>query len=160
MSNPGLLLQIEGLLGDCRHPQYFGWMDLLWFSFGGAGEFGQNRPTHLATLTMPVGRISTTLQIASLRNGRFKAATLVALNPTRTGERFRAVMEDVRVGGFQFQGYSGDRPIHSLELRFFNMEVQHSAEILEKLRHEREEVARSRKVRVRSRPKPSRATRR
>jgi len=121
MTDPGLLLHIDGLEGDCRQPGYEGWIDLLWFSFGGAGEFGQNRPVHRATMTLFVSRVSTVLQIACLRNIRFRSADLVALTPTRTGEKFRGAMEQVRITGFQFQGSSGDRAIHSLELSFFSL---------------------------------------
>lgn len=134
MSNPGLMLQIDGLLGDCKNPRYYGWMDLFWFSFGGAGEFGQNRPSHLATMTMPVGRISTTLQIACLRHRRYRSASLVALNQNHTTEKFHAVMEDVKITGFQFQGYSGDMPIHSLEISYFSMEMKNPADLPDKLR--------------------------
>lgn len=122
MINPGLLLHIEGIQGDCKIPHYQGWMDTFWFSFGGTGEYGQSRHGNLATMTMPVGRISTSLQLASLRNDRFPKATLVALNPNYDSEKFRWHIVDVTITGFQFQGYSMDMPIHSLELKFGALE--------------------------------------
>jgi hypothetical protein len=122
MLNPGLLLHIDGIQGDCRIPHYLGWMDTFWFSFGGTGEYGQSRHGNLATMTMPVGRISTSLQLASLRNERFPNATLVALSPTYDSEKFRWNIVDVTITGFQFQGYSMDMPIHSLELKFGALE--------------------------------------
>lgn len=122
MINPGLLLHIDGIQGDCRIPHYLGWMDTFWFSFGGTGEYGQSRHGNLATMTMPVGRISTSLQLASLRNERFPNATLVALSPTYDSEKFRWNIVDVTITGFQFQGYSMDMPIHSLELKFGALE--------------------------------------
>ena len=48
MLNPGLLLHIDGIQGDCRIPHYLGWMDTFWFSFGGTGEYGQSRHGNLA----------------------------------------------------------------------------------------------------------------
>jgi type VI protein secretion system component Hcp len=129
MTNPGLLLNIDGIDGDCRHPRYGGWMNVLWFSFGGAGEFGQNRPAHSASLKMFAGRISPVLQIACLRGDRFRSASLVALNLSGEAERFRGAMEDVRITGFQYQGEVMDRPIHSLELAFFSMESRETSDV-------------------------------
>jgi type VI protein secretion system component Hcp len=129
MQNPGLLLQIDGINGDCRHPLYPGWMNILWFSFGGAGEFGQNRPGHSASIQMFVGRVSTYLQIACLRGDRFRTASLVALNPSRTGERFHGAMDDVRISGFQYQGSSLDRAIHALEITYHGMELRESSDL-------------------------------
>lgn len=123
MRNPGLMLWIDGIDGDCRDPRYPGWMNVLWFSFCGAGEFGQNRPGHTAAVQMFVGPVSTDLQIACLRGDRFRTATLVALNSTSSGERFHGAMKDVRISGFQFQGSSLGRAIHSLEISFFGMEL-------------------------------------
>ena len=124
MKNAGLLLEIDGLLGDSQNPHYRGWMDLCWFSFGGSGEFGQTRPTDLATMTMPVSRVSTTLQLACLHGERFAEATFVALNPNHTAEICRATMRELQVLDFQFRGYSGDMPIHSLELRFSKLKTK------------------------------------
>jgi type VI protein secretion system component Hcp len=129
MTNPGLLLQIDGIDGDCRHPRYGGWMNVLWFSFGGAGEFGQNRPAHSASMKMFAGRISPFLQIACLRGDRFRFASLVALNLSGEAERFHGAMEDVRITGFQYQGEVMERPIHSLELTFFSMEPREMMDV-------------------------------
>src|SRR5262245_59695490 len=130
--NSGLILQIDGIEGDCRHPRYGGWMNVLWFSFGGAGEFGQNRPTHVASMKMLVGRISTTLQVACLRGDRFRSASLVALHPSGVTERFHGAMEDVRITGFQYEGYALDRAIHSLELTYHVMESREPREAPER----------------------------
>ena len=140
MNNPGLLLQIEGIDGDCRHPSYPGWMNVLWFSFGGAGEFGQNRPGHSVSIQMFVGRVSTFLQIACLRGDRFPSASLVALNPSRTGKRFHGLMDDVRISGFQYQGLSLDRAIHALEITYHGMELQEAPEVLVALPPEPEPI--------------------
>jgi hypothetical protein len=74
MSSRGLLLQIDDFHGDCRHPRYAGWIDLLWFSFGGKGEFGQYRPAQSASMKMSVGRTSTDLKLAYRRGDRFRSA--------------------------------------------------------------------------------------
>jgi type VI protein secretion system component Hcp len=121
MPHRGLILHIDGIEGDCRHPRYGGWINILWFSFGGSGEFGQNRPAHSASMTMHAGRISPRLQIACLRGDRFKFASFVALSPSGDAERFHGAMEAVRVSGFQYQGEAMDRPIHSLELTYLAM---------------------------------------
>jgi hypothetical protein len=123
------LLRIEDVHGDCRHPRYEGWIDLLWFSFAGSGEFGQNRAAHLASMKLFVGRISTDLQLASLRGDRFRSASFVALNHDRTAERFRAAMKQVRITGFQFEGTSLDRAVHSLELNFFSMSARETPDV-------------------------------
>jgi type VI protein secretion system component Hcp len=124
MSHRSLILHIDGIEGDCCHPQYVGWMNVLWFSFGGTGEFGQNRPAHSASMTMFAGRISPTLQLACLRGDRFKTACFVALSPSGDTERFHGAMEGVWITGFQYQGEAMDRPIHSLELTFSGMETK------------------------------------
>ena len=118
MTHAGLFLEIDGLAGDSRTPGFEGWMDVCWFSFGGAGTFGQTRPGTLASITMPVSRVSTRLQMACLNRDRFTEATLVARDATRGEEVIRGKMKNVRVSEFQFRGYSGDMPIHSLELTF------------------------------------------
>jgi hypothetical protein len=129
MRNAGLLLLIDGIDGDCRHPRYGGWMNVLWFSFGGAGEFGQNRPGHVATMTMFGRPVSARLQYACLRGDRFRSAAFVALNVAGDAERFHGAMDDVRITGFQYQGEAMDRPIHSLELTFFSMEPRVRTEV-------------------------------
>jgi hypothetical protein len=124
MTHPGLLLEIDGLAGDSRSPGYEGWMDVCWFSFGGAGTYGQTRPGTLATITMPVSRVSTVLQLACLRRYRFDFATLIARDAARDGELFRGRMKNIRVSEFQFRGYSGDMPIHSLELTYESVVIR------------------------------------
>jgi hypothetical protein len=121
MTSRGLMLQIQEFHGDCRHPRYAGWIDLLWFSFDGTGEFGHNRPAHSASMKLFVGRISTDLQLACLQGERFRSASFVALNHNYTAERFYAKMEEVRITGFKFEGSSLDRAVHSLELSFLSM---------------------------------------
>jgi len=129
MTTRGLMLRIEDFHGDCRYPRYAGWIDLLWFSFGGSGEFGQNRPVHSAAMKLFVGRISTDLQLAYLRGDRFRSASLVALNHNHTAERFHAAMDQVRITGFQFEGTSLDRAVHSLELTFFAMTPRETPDV-------------------------------
>ena len=129
MTHRGLLLHIEDFHGDCRDHRYRGWIDLLWFSFGGAGEFGQIRPVHSAYMKLFVGRISTDLQLAFLRGDRFRSASFVALNHDHTAERFHAAMEQVRITGFQFEGTSLDRAVHSLELTFFAMTPRETPDV-------------------------------
>jgi hypothetical protein len=123
------MLQIEDFHGDCRHPRYAGWIDLLWFSFDGTGEFGHNRPAHTASMKLFVGRISTDLQLACLRGDRFRSASFVALNHDCTAERYSATMEQVRITGFQFEGSSLDRAVHSLELTFLAMTPRETPEV-------------------------------
>jgi type VI protein secretion system component Hcp len=124
MTHAGLFLEIDGLAGDSRTPGFEGWMDVCWFSFGGAGTFGQTRPGTLASITMPVSRVSTKLQMACLNKERFAEATLVARDATRGDEVIRGRMKNVRVSEFQVRGYSGDMPIHSLELTFETLVVR------------------------------------
>jgi type VI protein secretion system component Hcp len=130
MPQRGLILHIDGIDGDCRHPRYGGWINVLWFSFGGSGEFGQNRPAHSASMTMFAGRISPRLQIACLRGDRFRSASFVALSPSGETERFHGAMEAVRVSGIQYQGEAMDQPIHSLELTYSIMEPKTQAAVM------------------------------
>jgi hypothetical protein len=121
MPQASLLFFLQGIDGDTPNPHYAGWMDLVWFSLGGSGEFGQTRPASVITLTMLVGKLSTTIQLACLNQRRFSQGEIVAIDPVTSSEKLRMELQGVQITGCQFLSYTGDQSLQTFELKCMRM---------------------------------------